>query len=78
MIPPPPREPGQKGRPRRKGAPRPTLEAVLADEETQWTTLTMDDWYGEGPWEVDVTTDTALWYHVEVGDHRGRHRDAGA
>ena len=25
------------------------LVAVLADEETQWTTLTIDDWYGEGP-----------------------------
>ncbi len=29
--PPPPRAPGQKGRPRRKGDRRPTLEAVLAD-----------------------------------------------
>jgi hypothetical protein len=62
--PPPPREPGQRGRPRRKGKRRPTLEAVLADERTQWSTLTMDDWYGEGPREVDVATDTAVWYHA--------------
>jgi hypothetical protein len=61
--PPPPREPGQRGRPRRKGKRRPTLEAVLADEKTQWSTLTIDDWYGEGPREVDVATDTAVWYH---------------
>jgi len=62
--PPPPRAPGQRGRPRRKGKRRPTLEAVLADEKTQWSKLTMDDWYGEGPREVDVATDTAVWYHA--------------
>jgi hypothetical protein len=62
--PPPPRAPGTKGRPRRKGARRPTLEAVLMDERTQWTTLIVDQWYGEGPREVAVTTDTAVWYHT--------------
>ena len=62
--PPPPRAPGQRGRPRRKGKRRPTLEAVLADEQTQWSKLTVDDWYGEGPREVDVATDTAVWYHA--------------
>jgi hypothetical protein len=36
---------------------------VLADEQTQWTKLTIDDWYGEGPREVEVATDTAVWYH---------------
>ena len=61
--PPPPREPGQRGRPRLKGKRRPTLEAVLADEKTQWSKLTIDDWYGEGPREVEVATDTAVWYH---------------
>jgi len=61
--PPPPRAPGQRGRPRLTGKRRPTLEAVLADEQTQWTKLTMDDWYGEGPREVEVATDTAVWYH---------------
>jgi hypothetical protein len=61
--PPPPRDPGQRGRPRLKGKRRPTLEAVLADEKTPWSTLTIDDWYGEGPREVDIATDTALWYH---------------
>ena len=62
--PPPPRAPGQRGRPRLKGKRRPTLEAVLADAQTQWTKLTVDDWYGEGPREVEVTTDTAVWYHA--------------
>jgi DDE superfamily endonuclease len=62
--PPPHRAPGTTGRPRLKGKRRPTLEAVLADEKTQWTTLTVDDWYGEGPREVEVATDTAVWYHT--------------
>ena len=39
-------------------------EAVLADEKTQWSTLTVDDWYGEGPRAVEVATDTAVWYHT--------------
>jgi hypothetical protein len=62
--PPPQRAPGTKGRPRLKGKRRPTLEAVLADEKTQWSTLTIDNWYGEGPREVEVATDTAVWYHT--------------
>src|SRR5205823_8445994 len=63
-APPPPRHPGQKGRPRLKGTRRPTLEAGLADEKTPWTKLTMDDWYGEGPRAVDVATHTAVWSHT--------------
>jgi DDE superfamily endonuclease len=62
--PPPPRAPGQRGRPRLKGKRRPTLEAALVDEKTPWSTLTVDDWYGEGPRAVEVATDTAVWYHT--------------
>ena len=62
--PPPPRKPRTTGRPRLKGKRRPTLEAVLADARTQWTTLIVDQWYGEGPREVEVATDTAVWYHT--------------
>jgi hypothetical protein len=40
------------------------LEAVLADEDTEWTTLKVDQWYGEGPREVEVASDTAIWYHA--------------
>ena len=60
----PPRKPRTTGRPRRKGKRRPTLEAVLMDERTQWTTLIVDQWYGEGPREVEVASDTAVWYHT--------------
>ena len=45
--PPPQRVPGTKGRPRLQGKRRPTLEAVLADEKTPWSTLTIDNWYGK-------------------------------
>ena len=60
----PPRQPGTQGRPRLKGKRRPTLEAVLADEETEWTTLKVEQWYGEGPREIEIATDTAVWYHA--------------
>jgi hypothetical protein len=63
MDPPPTREPGQLGRPRLKGHRRPTLEAVLADEETTWSKLTIERWYGDDPREVEVATDSDVWYH---------------
>lgn len=62
--PPPPRKPKTMGRPRLQGKRRPTLEAVLADKRTQWTTLRVEQWYGKGPREVEVATDTAVWYHT--------------
>jgi DDE superfamily endonuclease len=62
--PPPPRQPSTSGRPRLKGQRRPPLAAVLADEKTPWTTVVVEQWYGEGPREVEVTTDTAVWYHT--------------
>ena len=60
----PAREPGHIGRPRLKGNRRPTLEAVLADEETPWSQLTIEPWYGDGPRAVAVATDTAVGYHA--------------
>lgn len=62
--PPPHRAPRTQGRPRLKGKRRSTLEAVLADEGTQWTTVQVAQWYGKGPREVEVATDTAVWYHT--------------
>jgi hypothetical protein len=60
---PPRRQPRTKGRPRLTGQRRPTLEAVVTDERTPWTTLIVDQWYGAGPREVDIATDIAVWYH---------------
>jgi hypothetical protein len=58
------RAPRQNGRPRKKGARRPTLQHVLDDPQTQWTSLTVNPWYGGGAREVEICTDTAVWYHT--------------
>jgi len=60
--PPLPRQPRTTGRPRLTGKRRPTLEAVVADERTPWTRLLVEPWYGEGPREVEVATDTVVGY----------------
>jgi hypothetical protein len=59
----PPRQPGTRGRPRLKGKRLPTLARRLADPATVWTTVTVPNWYGEGPRPVDIVSDTAVWYH---------------
>jgi hypothetical protein len=60
----PPRVPGQNGRPRKKGDRRPTLQHVLQDPATTWTQVRVNNWYGGGVREVEVCTDTAVWYHT--------------
>jgi hypothetical protein len=60
----PPRGPRQNGRPRKKGARRPTLQQVLSDPQTQWSTVRVNNWYGGGVREVEICTDTAVWYHT--------------
>jgi hypothetical protein len=60
----PARAPRQTGRPRKKGARRPTLQQVLKDAGTPWTPLTVRKWYGGGTRDVEICTDTALWYHT--------------
>ena len=59
----PARQPGQTGRPRRKGNRLPTLAAVAADPATRWTPVTIAHWYGAGERTVEVVSETAVWYH---------------
>ena len=40
------------------------LGPVLADETTAWEHVTVEDWYGHGKREVEMTSDTAVWYHA--------------
>jgi hypothetical protein len=54
---------GTIGRPRKKGARLPSLNDVLADAHTAWQRVTVNNWYGKGPTEVEITSDTAVWYH---------------
>lgn len=50
------------GRPRKKGKRRPTLESVLRHTQTCWQTVTVT-WYDRRPRVLEVTSDTAVWYH---------------
>jgi hypothetical protein len=59
----PARAPRQTGRPRKKGARRPTLQQMLTDPHTRWTRLTVAHWYGGEARVVEVCTETAVWYH---------------
>jgi len=59
----PPRQPGQRGRPRKKGPRLPALAARLGDPATAWAVITVASWYGEGPRAVEIATATAVWYH---------------
>ena len=63
-TPAPPRTPKQNGRPRVQGKRLPTLQQVLADPATAWTTLTVPRWYSQGPREVEIVTDRCVWYHT--------------
>lgn len=57
------RQPGQKGRPRKKGARKPTLLAVTADPATVWTDHVVHYWYGEVKRRIQIMSDTAVWFH---------------
>lgn len=61
----PPRQPGKKGAPRKKGQRQPTLEARLADPKTEWEQLTLA-WYGRTTRTVELASGTAVWYHAGV------------
>jgi hypothetical protein len=58
----PPRKPGAKGRPRLKGQRQPTLAGRVVDAATVWQHCTVG-WYGGGTREVELASDTAVWYH---------------
>lgn len=60
----PPRVPGRPGRPRKKGKRLPTLAQVLKDPATAWQRVRVSHWYGRGEREVEIVTDTAVWYHA--------------
>ncbi len=54
---------GKVGRPRKKGKRLPTLETVLDDNQTIWQALVVQEWYGEKEREIEICSDTAVWYH---------------
>jgi hypothetical protein len=58
----PPRMPGQIGRPRLKGERLANLSEVAEDTQTDWTPITVADWYGGKERTVEVVSQTAVWY----------------
>lgn len=60
----PPRTPGTKGAPRKKGQRQPTLAQTLANPETRWARVTVPGWYGEAERPVEITSHTGVWYHT--------------
>jgi hypothetical protein len=51
------------GRPRLVGTRLPSLQQVLNHRRTVWQRWKVQNWYGEGQRLVEVTSDTAVWYH---------------
>ena len=60
----PPRKKGAMGRPRLIGTRLPSLQQVLVDRRTIWQRLFVNDWYGQGPRLIELTSATAVWYHT--------------
>jgi hypothetical protein len=56
-------EPGKMGRPRKKGKRLPTLEKIAEDKNIHWKRLTVQEWYGEKKRDLEITSDTAVWFH---------------
>jgi hypothetical protein len=55
--------PGTRGRPRKKGQRLPTLETIAEDQQTRWKRLTVQQWYGEKKRMIEITSNTAVWFH---------------
>jgi hypothetical protein len=59
----PPRQPGAKGRPRKKGKRLPSLAQVLSDASTGWQPVTLSNWYGTPQRCLEFCSQTAVWFH---------------
>jgi hypothetical protein len=59
----PPRQPGAKGRPRKKGDRLPSLAQVLMDATTGWQPVTVSNWYGTPERCLEICSQTAVWCH---------------
>lgn len=59
-----PKPQGKRGPQGKKGARLPTLQEVALDARTNWTPVTIPQWYNRGPKEMLISTGTAVWYHT--------------
>ena len=59
----PARKAHQQGRTRVKGQRLPTLETIAQQGQTRWKRTMIPDWYGAGSREIELVSNTAVWYH---------------
>lgn len=57
----PPRRPKQRGRPRKVGQRLAGLPSRLNAPKMPWQRVVMTDWYGQGAYELEITSATAVW-----------------
>ncbi|MCY7277312.1 MAG: transposase [Phormidesmis sp. CAN_BIN44] len=60
----PERQPKQMGRPCKVGKRLPTLKSLLDSTQRDWQSVTIAGWYGGRTAELQVLSDTAVWYHT--------------
>ena len=60
-APAPPRQPGQNGRPALKGPRRPSLKAILEQNNVTWDNAAVA-WYDGTTRSAELTSQTAVWY----------------
>jgi len=60
----PERQVGQMGRTRLKGDRLPSLASLVNDPKTLWQSICVHRWYGETNREVEIVSQTAVWYHA--------------
>jgi len=65
----PERQVGQMGRPRLKGDRLRTLASLVQDPKTRWERICLDRWYGETHREVEIVSQSAVWYHNGLPPH---------
>jgi hypothetical protein len=58
------RLPKQTGRPRKAGERLPTLKTVLRNATTVWQSVTLQRWYGGRDYTIELTAQSAVWYHT--------------
>ena len=52
------------GRPRLKGKRLPTLASLIKASDTHWQRVRLTRWYSETQREVEIVSQTAIWYHA--------------
>ncbi|HEU4455797.1 MAG TPA: transposase [Longimicrobium sp.] len=62
-APPPPRQPGKRGRTRKVGDRLPKLSEQLVHPKTSWQRARVNFWYGGSDVELEFATGTAIWYY---------------